>query len=190
MSRRKVRLLAGGTALLLLVASVIALLHWMGGPNTGTVQVGTPKENVSQHETQSVSVKTSYFTTVLPAGFVIKRQVETPASSALLQLVANTPSATDQQFAATVDTTPGGGIQEVGDYHLRASQTTIYTRFKLANLPTGAVAFKNSSGPAAFTVFWPHGSRYAELSLSTDGLASLDQLEATFSQVVTSWQWQ
>jgi hypothetical protein len=127
---------------------------------------------------------------VLPAGFTVKRQVENPASNPQLQLAANTPSITDQQFAATVGTLPMGGLKEIGDYNLRATLTATYAPFTPASLPSGAVAFRTVSGPASFTVFWPHGTHYIELALSTDGGAAQIQLDTTYAQIMANWKWQ
>jgi hypothetical protein len=136
-------------------------------------------------------VTTPYFTTMLPEGFSIKRRVETPdAAQTLLQLVANSVSSQDQQFAVSYTLLPDGGVSQSGDYNLRATQTQTYTRYTPPNLPTGAVAFRTATGAAAFTVFWPHGSHYAEIAVSTGGNATLEQLQTLFSQVISNWQWQ
>jgi hypothetical protein len=170
----------------------ILLNKWMGSSSDGTVHTGTPTGGTSaaKQAQTPVDVKTSYFTTLLPAGFVIKRQAETPnAGSALLQMAANTAGETDQQFATTVGTMPSEGLSGIGDYNLRKTQTDTYTSIALPNMPTGTVAFRTVSGPAAFTLFWPYGGRYAELSFSSDGGATLEALQSTYVQVLSQWAW-
>jgi len=171
------------------VVMYVLLQNWMNSDNAGNVYVGQPKTNSSDKTPDSVAIKSDYFTATLPGGFVIKRSGADPSGSSLFQVTADTPSTTDESIAASISTTPPGGIQEVGDYHLRASQTDTYAPFTPPNLPPSAKAFKNVSGPAGFVVFWPHANHFAEISLSTDGVASLDQLQTVFSQIVASWQW-
>jgi hypothetical protein len=190
MSRRKVGLVIGGVVLLMIAISIAVLAHWMSGSSTGTVHIGTPTPNAPTTPTRSLAITNSYFTTSLPAGFSLKRQNETPASDPLLQLMAATPSTMDEQFTASYNQIPPGGITSAGDYNLRASQAGTYARFTPKDLPAGATAFQTVSGPASLVVFWPHGSHYVELSVSTDGTAGSDKLQAVFSQVMSSWQWQ
>jgi hypothetical protein len=190
MSRRKVWLVVTGIALLVIIIGVVVLAHWMSGSSTGDVHIGTPVPNAPAAPTQTLAIKNSYFATDLPAGFSLKRQTETPTSDPLLQLMAATPSTIDEQFTASYSQTPPGGITSAGDYNLRASQTGTYARFTPKDLPAGATAFQTVSGPASLVVFWPHGSHYVELSVSTDGTASPDKLQAVFSHVMSSWQWQ
>ena len=164
----------------------------MSSSSDGHVHIGTPTggTKAAEQTLRPTTLKTSYFTALLPAGFVIKRQVETPnAGSALLQMVANTAGKTDQQFAATVGIMPSEGMSGIGNYNLRESQTATYASITLPNMPTGAVAFRTVSGPAAFTVFWPHQGRYAELAFSSDGGATLEQLQSTCAQVLSQWTW-
>jgi hypothetical protein len=192
MKRRLIRL--GGIVLIILavlVPTVRLLNHWTSTTASGTVHVGTPagKQAVIA-KPQPVPIKTSYFTSELPSGFSIRRSSETPDSTVTLQsLVANEPSPTDQQFALTIGVLPGTGLRGNGDYNLRITDSATYIRYAPPNLPAGAEAFRTSSGPASFVVFWPHGSRYAEIALSTDGGSNLAQLHATFSQVVSQWTW-
>lgn len=189
MSKRRTWLVALGAIALLLIGVLVPVLHWLGGSNNGTVHVGTSAQQVAPTETATI-VKTPYFSTQLLPGFTIKRQTATPAGQmTLLQLFATTSSTTDKEFAATVGVLPADGLSGIGDYNLRATQIATYQRYTPANLPLGAVAFRTVSGPAAFTVFWPHGTWYVELAYSTDGGASLSQLESVFNQTIASWQW-
>ncbi len=161
-------------AIVIMVPVAIVLAHWMNGSNTGNVHVGSPADQ-NTPPAQPIPVKTTYFTTELPAGFSVKRQTETPsAAQILLQLEANTHATQDEQFAATVGNVPTDGFSGIGDYNLRAKDT----------------AFRNVSGAPSFVVFWPHGSHYVEIALSTDGGANLAQLQTIFTGVMAQWQWQ
>lgn len=175
----------------LLATGLIAAEHWMSSSATGTVEMGNTTSETVQPTPKPVPVQTSYFSTTLPAGFTVKRQNVTPnGTTTLLQLMATTPGTTDQQIAVTIGTLPPAGMANLGDYNLRKTQTSTYAPFTPTNLPNDAVAFHAVSGPAALTVFWPHDSRYAEIALSSDGGATLDQLQNTFTQTLKDWQWQ
>jgi len=188
----KVAIIAG--ALLALVVPSLLLLHsWMGGSATGTVHVGTPtahQEELAPHITTPVQLDTPYFTTSLPGDFRVKRQTTlTNGGPILFQLNANTDGKTDEQFGATIGTTPTDGLVELADYKLRSTDTSTYAAYTPDSLPPGAIAFHTVSGPAALTVFWPEGSHYAELSFSTDGVASESTLQNLLSAVIAAWDW-
>jgi len=178
-------------AVICLVIGIAILLFnkWEGGSATGRVHTGTPTTTTTP-VAPPLAVTNHYFSTVLPAGFSLKRQIENSSSSdSLVSLVATTGSDLSEQFAATVGTIPPSGIQGVGDYNLRATQTSTYQPYTPVDLPPGAVAFRTSSGAPAFTVFWPHTNVYIELSFSSDGGASLEQLVLVYEQVLHSWKW-
>ena len=174
--------------IVVLVPALMLLSHWINGSSDGSVHVGAPASQATAPAVP-LAIKTTYFTTQLPAGFNLKYQTETPANTTQLQLMAYGGATLPEQFAATVGTIPSDGLAEVGDYNLRTSQTASYTPFTPTSLPAGATAFRTVSDPAAFTVFWPHGTHYIELTLSTDGGATLDQLQTVFSQVMAQWAW-
>jgi len=183
-----------GSALLLatvvVIAGLLLLRHWASRPADGSVRTGTPlaeKLDVFDEQTQAASVTSDYFTASLPAGFNIKRQKNTPDGPVFLQLAANSQH---QQLSITVAAMPPGGLAETGSYNLRVKNTTAYRPLALADLPQSAVAFEATEGPPAFVVFWPHGSRYAEIALTGDGGATMDELTASFAQTVQTWQWQ
>jgi hypothetical protein len=193
----KRRLIRWGVILLtcIVVAAPVGIFlnHWMDSSSNGSVNVGnsvTTQETTMPKTPEEVPITTSFFTASLPGSFVIKRQVE-PANGGptLLQFSANTDSRIDRQFAITIGTLPSDGLAGIADYHLRASDTVAYSPYDLPHSPAGAVAFRTTSGPAGITVFWPHGSQYAELAFSTDGTTHLDTLEALYSDVLNSWNW-
>lgn len=171
--------------------AVILLQHWMNSQTSGTVQNGTATSAAQQTAAPAPqTLKTPYFTTSLPSSFVVKQRHETPDDNGVqLRLLAVTNSQTDQQFAVSVGSLPAGGISNLGDYNLRATQTSTYAAYTPPDLPSGAVAFRTTTGPAAFTVFWTHGDRYVELALSADGSSAYQPLETTFQQIMTNWQW-
>jgi len=191
MNKRLLRwMIAGLITVALLVTGMIAAEHWMTSSATGTVQVGSTTSEVTQPAPKLVQVQASYFSTTLPASFAIKRQTETPNSTTtLLQLMAATPGTTDQQLGVTVGLLPTAGLSDLGDYHLRLTQTNTYARSTMTGLPSGSVAFHTVSGPVALTLFWPHTSQYAEIALSSDGGATLDQLQSSLTQTLKNWQW-
>jgi hypothetical protein len=81
-----------------------------------------------------------------------------------------------------------GGLSDVGDYNLRAKQPASYRSFTTQGMPAGAKAFQAISGPPNFTTFSIQGSHYVEVTLSTDGGATLAQLQAAYAQIMNSWQ--
>jgi hypothetical protein len=164
--------------------------HWLSGSSTGTASVGHPTGTIAQHQ-EPVMVTTSLFSTLLPAGFHIKRQLETPNGNLhQLELVAYGGTNLGLQFAATVGVVPSDGLQGIGDYNLRTTQRASYSLVTPVSLPAGAHAFQSTTGPASLTVFWPHGNRYVELAFTTDSGASYSQLEAVYAEVLANWSWQ
>lgn len=185
----KIWLSVVGMLALYVVAGVLQLEQWMTSENTALLHPETPAVTVPAIAPQLLTIKNDYFTTTLPADFSMKRQDEALTSDPLLQLLATTPSTTDEQFTASYSLLPAGGIASTGDYNLRASQTNTYTPVTLKDLPVGSSAFQTLRGPISIVVFWPHGNHYIEMAVSTDGAASFDQLQMIFSQVMHSWQW-
>lgn len=173
-----------------MVATAILLHTLEHSASVGSVQVDNPEASqTTTAQLPPVAVKTDYFSTLLPAGFAIKHQANISSEPFLLQLEANTSAVEDEQFAATVGTMPTDNLRGVGDYNLRITEPDTYAPVALDNLPSGAVAFRTTEGPAALTVFWPHNATYAELAFSTNGGATETQLETLFAQVLTHWQW-
>jgi len=180
----------GGVALgciVLIVATIIILRLWAGGPSNGTVHEGKPI-TTAKDETPKVplAVDTAYFTTTLPPGFTVRRETDTPNDPILLALVMSNGH---QQFAVTVGTLPAGGLEALGDYNLRVTKTTDYEPYRPAGLPIESTAFRNLTGDIGFTDFWPHGSNYAEIALTSDGAATMPELFGTFEQSSHNWQW-
>jgi hypothetical protein len=167
------------------------LSHWMSTSSKGTVHVGSATTKAAAPAaTTPLAISTLYFTTNLPGGFVAKTQTVTPSGNPiLLQYMAATPSASDQQFAATIGILPSDGLDGISSYHLRASKPDTYTRATLSDLPSGAVAYTTITGASEYTVFWPHGSNYAQLAISTTGTATPTQLQSVLSQVIKNWTW-
>jgi hypothetical protein len=193
MKRKLVRWGIIASVCAVVVIPAIALLsRWMSNSSEGTVQMGTPTPQTTEPEAskEPVAVDTSFFSTSLPGGFTIKRKVDNPTANPLqLELAANTSSKTDQQFSATIGTMPVAGLSGIGDYNLRTTDTATYAKATPPQLPTGAVAFQTISGPAALTIFWARGIHYAELSFTTEGGTSLDSLQATYTHVISAWNW-
>jgi len=192
----KRKLLRWGIALLallvLITPGLFLLNHWMVSSAEGSIHVGTPnaQKTATPEVVAPISITTSYFTTMLPTGFTVRRQIETPSAVPFqLQLAANTGSKTDQQFSATIGTMPVGGLTSLGDYNVRVTDTSTYAAATLPGLPAGAIAFRTVSGPAGLAIFWPHGSHYAELGFSTEGGATPAALQATYAQVLSAWNW-
>jgi hypothetical protein len=191
--KRKLMYWGTGVAIVAIIGipALVLLQHWMNGPTNGSVHNGSTI-GASQLATASEpqTLQTPYFTTSLPSSFGVKQRHETPDDKGvLLTLLATTSSQSDQQFAMSVGRVPAGGISSLGDYNLRAAQTGTYTSYDPPGLPTGAIAFRTTSGPAAFTVFWAHGNQYAEMALSADANTSYQPLETSFQQIMTNWQW-
>jgi hypothetical protein len=182
----------GGGIVLVTVVAVLLLRHWTQGSATGTVTVGSPAaphQDALQTAPKTVHVDTIYFSTVLPAGFTIKRQVETPGQPTLLQLSASTNSQTDETFSATYGAMPSGGLTDLSDYTLRAQDAATYARTDLPDLPSGAVAFRTVSGPAGLTVLMPHGNDYIALAFTAESTGTEAKLQSLYEQALSGWDW-
>jgi len=192
MKRRLIRTGSiAGICIVVIVPLYIALSHWMESSSAGTVTVGAPAKQAQvsiPHD--PLTVATPYFTTMLPTGFTIKRQADTPTGNpTLLQLVALAPSTIDEQFATTIGIMPGDGLDGIAGYHTRSITTATYARTTLSGLPSGAVAFKTIDGPLSYVAYVPHGNRYAEIAVSTEGVATPEKLQALFAQAIKEWTW-
>lgn len=185
------RLRAGGIVLLLTAVLVIGSLlfrQWAEQPVGGTLRTGAPTRSTAPDTPEtSADIQNDYFTATLPAGFEIKRQTTQQDGSSLQRLVASDKR---QQLAITVATLPPEGLTGAGNYNLRAKDATNYQPYNLTDMPAGATTFRSVNNPPAFVVFWPNGDRYAEIALTSDGAATLDELTASFSQIIQTWQWQ
>ncbi len=172
---------------MVLASCVLLVLHWAGSSSDGTVHVGKPATAALTTAKQPLTVQTKYFITQLPPGFTVRRETDTPNDATLLQLVISNGH---QQFAVTIGDLPTGGLSALGDYNLRVSHPSDYEPYRPAGLPIDSTAFRALTGEMGFTDFWPHGSRYAEIALTSDGAASMPELFGTFEQASHNWQWQ
>ena len=189
MTKRKKRwIIALGSLVVVIMAGAVLLSHWLQASSTGSVRVGRPTPQPTQTP-ESLRIMNRYFGTELPAGFNLKRQAISDSPDSLLNLVATTSSSQDEQFAVTIGALPAGGLAGLSDYNLRVTKPADYTSYIVAGLPAGAVAFRTVNSPAAFTVFWPHGTEYAEIALSTDSAATLEQLNTVFEHAKSNWKW-
>lgn len=170
---------------LVVTTTVMLVRHWADTSSDGTVHTGKPAP-IAPAPKEPLSLDTSYFTTHLPPGFTLKREEVTPSSPIQLQLVATN---THQQFAVTVGNLPSDGLKGIGDYNLRVTKTTDYEPYRPAGMPVEATAFRDTTGLPAFVAFWPHGSQYTEIALSSDGADNAGQLFATFEIATHDWQW-
>ncbi len=188
MTKRRKILGVGLLACLLIISvSILLVRHWAAGPNDGTIHIGRPTTPVTAPvSNEPVPLTTAYFISQLPHDFAIKRQADTPGQPVQLRLVATSKT---QQFAVTIGTLPSTGVAGLADYNLRATQTADYTGYRPAGMPVAATGFRTTAEPAELTFFWPYGTRYAEISLSTDAGAPYAQLFTTFEQVSHNWQW-
>jgi|GEM_PF-1173591 len=195
MNRRLKRFCLGvGISAVVITPPAVLLSRWMNSNSTGDVHTGSPAASTQAVAATSAappaSLTTPYFSTTLPQGYVVKRQTKATsnASSILLQVVATSPATQDQQLAITVGNLPSGGLSDLGDYNLRATQTGSYRAFAPTGMPAGAKAFQTASGAPGFTVFSMQGSHYTEVTLSTAGGATLAQLQSAYAQVMGDWQ--
>jgi len=179
-----------GVIVLLILGGMLILQHWTTSESDGTVHVGDPSTPASQVTPMPVPVKTSYFTTVLPAGFSIKRNEEHPSNPQILaNVLAYGGTNNAISVGITIGSLPSGGLSEVGDYNLRVHQTNTYTRTSSAGMPAGATAFRVSSGQPGLTIFEQHGTHYAEIAVGTDSGAPYEQIETIYRQLQSAWQW-
>jgi hypothetical protein len=183
-------LLVGGIVVLA-AGVVIGLVYWMSGDATGTVHVGTPRasQDAAKVLPQPLPVSATYFTTTLAPEFEKKRQSEATGTGTLLQYLAINSKDTDQNLAISMETLPAEGLPGVAAYHLRSTDTTTYQLYKPAYLPTGAAAFQNITGQPGVTIFWPHGSTYVEIALSTEKNTPLSDLDASAAYALHHWNW-
>lgn len=184
-----------GVSAAIVTPAAIALSHWVNGAAMGTAHTGsaaatTTSPLASVTEAVPNTLTTPYFSTTLPSGFAVKRQTKASDATAPIQFEAVAMSAPtkDQQLAVTVGNLTSGGLQDIGDYNLRTLQTTSYRSFTTAGMPANARGFQTISGAPGFTVFSTQGSHYIEITMSTDGGATLPQLQAAYAQIMNSWQ--
>ncbi|HSX06182.1 MAG TPA: hypothetical protein VLG92_00490 [Candidatus Saccharimonadia bacterium] len=190
MSRRVRIFVTALSACVIFVPAIVIIQRWANSEATATLTKTTQTHPQTRPISTPLSLTTAYFSATLPGGFTIRSQTETATDPRVqLRLVASTDSYIDQQFAVTRGSMPSDGLRGIADYNLRATDTAIYTRFTPPNLPAGGQAFRNTQDPAAITLFWPRSGYYAELAFSTSGGASFDQLQATYRQMMQSWQW-
>jgi len=175
---------------IVLIAAVLVIVHWASGASDGAVHVGKPDATTTGAPQGPVISETPYFTTQLPQGYDVKQRSVTPGQAAIqLQLRAYNSHVASEQFAVTVGILPQEGLNGVGDYHLRTSDPG-YAHYLPLDMPASAVAFRTTTEPAAFTVFWVHDTDYYEITLSTDDVGlGYAPLQSTYSQVMTHWKW-
>lgn len=174
-------------SIVIVVTALISAWQWTRNTSDGTVHVGKPQIPAAEAVPAAPTpIDTAYFTTTLPSGFVVKRMTEAPEAVAMLQLAANDKH---QQFAVTIRLMPAEGLPGIGDYNLRATQTASYEPYRPAGMPVEATAFRAISGTPEITAFWPHGALVAEVSMSSDGIATTPELFTTFVQATHTWQW-
>jgi len=175
---------------ILVVVTIVALTvrHWANRPVSGTIRTGAPiaQDYAAETPETPVDIQTEYFTAQLKGGFKITRQITTPSGQTRLQLVANSEH---QQFAITIAELPSVGLSGVGSYNLRTTDRNSYEPYRPAGLPIVVTAFRALNDPPAFVAFWPNGSLYAEVALTSDGAASLSDLFNTFIQTTPTWEW-
>ena len=173
-------------AVLVIATAALLVQHWAGTSSDGTVHTGQPAATTTPAPKEPLNIDTAYFTTHLPPGFTLKREEATPSSPILLQLVATNEH---EQFAITVGSIPSEGLVGVGDFNLRVTKTTDYEPYRPAGMPVEATAFRATTGLPSFVAFWPHGSQYTEIALSSDGADNTPQLFDTFEIATHAWQW-
>jgi hypothetical protein len=185
-----------GISAVVIAPAVLALSHWINDPVTGTAHTGSTVSTAassplaSLNEAAPNTLTTPYFSTTLPSGFAVKRQTKASDAGAPIQFEAVALSARtkDEQFAVTVGNLTSGGLQDIGDYHLRSMQASSYHSFTTTGMPSGARGFQTVNGAPGFTVFSTQGSHYIEVTMSTDGGATLSQLQEAYAQIMNSWQ--
>ena len=186
--RRKTRVVWIVSGVIVVAGLGLGTWLWASGSSEGTVHVGTPATTLVTPQNPLV-LSTPYFSTTLPAGFVINRQSQKPSPVVDFTLVATTSATIDEQFAVTVGTIPSDDIQGNADYNLRITKPDVYVRITFDGLPAGATAFRTRTEPSELTIFWPHNSNYAELACSTSGGATYNQLTAVCVHVLQAWKW-
>lgn len=129
-------------------------------------------------------LNTTYFVTKVPSGFRIE-QSRPPGNQTRLNVVAF--SITDgEQVAFVTDLLPSGGLTNVGDYHLRTSDTVDYAPLSSTSFPAGSVGFQSTSATAMDTVFMTHAGRYVSVTVS-DGASS--ELFSLLKSTLGYWSW-
>ncbi|MCA9325220.1 hypothetical protein KDA23_04120 [Candidatus Saccharibacteria bacterium] len=168
-----------------MVASValIVLYRWSSEPVTTTLnssaEVKATDTNVRYKE-----LRTDYVTIKIPAVWTVKNN---STRATRIQVVAFGSINPRGQIAITSDTLPAGGLSEVGDYHLRVSQTGPYERVTDNSIPSSAEVFLNKGAVNSYTAFVTHGKRYVIITAS-DTTTSDDALRL-LSQSLTDLHW-
>lgn len=184
------RLKVGGAivlaSVLVAAAAIVIFLQWANHPANGVAYTGSPVASTTEAPKEPVNIQTNYFTAQLPTGFEVKRQNITSEGPTLVELVANNEH---QQFAITIAKLPPEGLSGTGSYNLRVTKTDEYQAYRPAGMPVAVTAFRALTGPPAFAAFWPEGSLYAQIALTSDGGATLNDLFNSFVQTTHMWEW-
>jgi len=175
------------TGLILAILAIpvsIAYRSWANSSTTSTIHIATIAPVATTAATKQ-PLKTAYFTTQVPAAWKI--QTNPAPSASRLQVVAFASKDSNAQLAIVSDALPAEGINAVGDYHLRTTDTQNYSPFSDPSLPAGTRAFTNNKDSGSLTIFMTNNGRYVSLTVSgeSDQAASLEQLKS----VLADWVW-
>ncbi len=186
MKRKKNWLIAATVLAVCLAAALWLLGSWSNGPAEGTVHTG--KTTASTQASKAASplvVQTSLFTTELPAGFV-QKDASAPTSELPVRVLATSQGAR-QQAGFSGGPLPADGLPGVADYHLRTTDTATYRPSTNAQLPAGSSTFESADG-GMVTLFWPHGSRFVEVTVSGDPGTKQAQYTLLY-KILQTWNW-
>ncbi len=186
MKRKKNWLIAAAVLAICLTAALWLLGRWSNGPAEGTVRTGkTTAPSRATPAASPLAVRTSLFTTELPAGFV-QKDASAPTSELPVRVLATSQGAR-QQVGFSGGPLPADGLPGVADYHLRTTDTATYHRSTSTELPAGSSAFESADG-SMVTLFWPHGSRFVEVTVSGDPGTKQAQYTLLY-KILQTWNW-
>jgi len=180
---RKKRLVLLSLLILVAVLPLLVFNHWANQPSSQQIIISNPP--VTDAKPKFKIFKTEYFSVLVPTGWRISTEIDRNIPSRLHVLAYAAQG--NSQAAITSDLLPSEGLSGIGDYILRATDTSRYIPVKADSLPVGSKFFKSTSGVAESTVFMTHGNRY--LSLTTSGQDTPEESFSLLNKMSGSLKW-
>jgi len=164
------------------IPAALWLNHWSSAPAATTIHVAQPATAATAKPTYKL-FKTPYFTTEIPASW--QPQAASTVNGRWQQVVV-APASVSGQLGFSSALIPSDGLNGIGDYKLRTSDTTTYKVVTDAALPAGSQTFL-TAGTSDYTTFLQAQGRYAALSLT--GQEATGDAHTTLLHILATWHW-
>lgn len=179
-------------ALLVIIAiGLIAIfLLWSRQPSKSNITPQPTQSAPNDTAAAPVKIDTAYFTTTLPAGFVVKTNTESSTNTQqLVQIVAVQPKAQGQQIAITIGQLPADGLAGVSSFTLRSKNPSTYAPVEFGGMPADAKLFSSTNDAVyEITAFSTRSALYAAIA-SSGITANQTDTNKNLMSVLTDWTW-